>query len=192
VLLDMWGHLHPLNDHFNQILRGTSYKKRSFDEKKEHAITKFWRNLELNITKLFDFTLEDIRTDSEKTMPSDGTVHPLTNSTINYLVQLTKDDGIQPTYKSIGSQYLPENQSLKHYITAMINTLRENLDKKALRGDSIPGLASIFKLNNYYFIDKKVQSTDIAKEIGKDAKQYTALVEQEKRNYFQIWQRAKE
>lgn len=196
VLLDTYGTLKALLHRFEDIIEGSP-------EGKESSITAFWVKLTSQCKQTLIQFQTDVKADASKSMPSDGSVHELTSSTINFLRHLF-------TYRDCIMELLPISKSrtkdvLGDYIVDVLDGLKTNLEAKAKKAErktmvqaalvssstSASALANVFLVNNYYFIWKSVTShPNLTDAVGNEIIQiYANWIEEQKAVYRKSWEK---
>jgi hypothetical protein len=198
VLLDTYGALKILLKLFDEVVASA--------ESEESPITAFWVKLSSQCRQTLVQFQSDVKGDASKSMPTDGSVHELTSSTINFLRHLF-------TYRDSVLELLPPSKSrtrdpLGDYIVEVIEGLKSNLEAKAKKAErktvvqasaalvlsnssSASSLANVFLINNYYFIWKSVSSNpDLSEVLGSEFVQtYSNWVEEQKTVYRKSWEK---
>lgn len=198
VLLDTYGVLKGLLKLYSTAL--------DIPEDQESPVTTFWVKLSSQCrSTLLQFQM-DVKNDASKSMPTDGSVHELTSSTINFLRHLF-------TYRDSVLELLPPTKTrtkdlLGDYIVETIEGLKANLEAKARKAErktvvqasaalvrssatSSAALANVFLVNNFYFIWKSVSSNqNLSEAVGTEfVNSYSNWVEEQKVIYKKSWER---
>jgi hypothetical protein len=203
VLLDTYGTLKVLLPRFEEVLEDSAGMS---SENKESPITAFWVKLSSQCKQTLVQFQADVKADASKSMPSDGSVHELTSSSLNFLRHLF-------TYRDCIMQLLPHSKSrtkdiLGDYIVDVIDGLKLNLEAKAKKAErktvvqasaalvissatSASSLANVFLINNYYFIWKSITSDhNLSEAVGPEFIQsYSNWIEEQKAVYRKSWEK---
>lgn len=198
VLLDTYGVLKSLLKLYDAVVESESSE--------ESPITAFWVKLSSQCKQTLIQFQSDVKNDASKSMPTDGSVHELTSSTINFLRHLF-------TYRDSVLELLPPAKSrssdpLGDYIVDVIDGLKANLETKAKRAErktvvqasaslvvssatSSSALANVFLINNYYFVWKSFNSNqNLTNAAGNEfVTQWANWVEDQKAIYRKSWER---
>eukprot|EP01125_Pyxidicula_operculata_P006142 TRINITY_DN2138_c0_g1_i1.p1 TRINITY_DN2138_c0_g1~~TRINITY_DN2138_c0_g1_i1.p1 ORF type:complete len:728 (-),score=141.43 TRINITY_DN2138_c0_g1_i1:256-2439(-) len=184
VLLDTWGYIleHKLIDKYTKNI----LKKLN---KYENVINEFNEKLVKEVQDAFVKFENDVKDDPLKPLPSDGTVHPLTSNTITYLLHLFE-------FRSEAVALLPaydtNENKLSSYIMRVLENLIQNLENKARKDKTSQALSNIFRLNNFYFISKKVSTTSLGEVINQSSINFFEnTFEKEYDLYMDSWGKAK-
>lgn len=200
VLLDTYGVLKGLLKLYHAAL--------DIAVDQESPVTTFWVKLSSQCKTTLSQFQQDVKNDASKSMPTDGSVHELTSSTINFLRHLF-------TYRDSVLELLPPSKTrtkdlLGDYIVEVIEGLKSNLEAKAkkverktvvqasaalVRGSgttSASALANVFLINNYYFIWKSVSTNqNLSDAVGTEfVNSYSNLVEDQKVIYRKSWEKS--
>jgi hypothetical protein len=199
VLLDTYGVLKGLLKKYEAVMEST-------DNSGENPITAFWVKLSSACRQTLQQFQVDVKNDASKTMPTDGSVHELTSTTINFLRHLF-------SYRDSVLELLPPSKSrtkdpLGDYIVETIEGLKTNLEAKAKKVErknvvqastalvissatSSSTLANVFLINNYYFIWKSVSSHEnLSTAVGPDfVNSYSNWIEDQKTVYRKSWEK---
>ncbi|XP_037794907.1 exocyst complex component 7-like isoform X1 [Penaeus monodon] len=148
--------------------------------------------------------VESVKSDGERALPKDGTVHEVTSNALIFTEQLLE-------YALTLSPMLQRDQSLSAALANLPRGLDQNLLAKALLGAYIKrvlvnlGLAlvsrsesysdttlrSIFRLNNYHYILKTLQNSELLNLVAlvepQCDKMYNDQIMEQKKLYSQSW-----
>ncbi|CAB3407721.1 unnamed protein product [Caenorhabditis bovis] len=113
------------------------------------------RQLRLKCVAYINETVENLKEDTSKFVPSDGNVHPTTANTLNFLSSLTvhRVTVTQEVLAITAPSGSNTNLLLPKLFARVLSDLGNMLKKKASYYDD-PTLATIFLLNNYNYIAK--------------------------------------
>ena len=173
----------------------------------ESPILAFWVKLSSQCKQTLAQFQSDVRNDASKSMPTDGSVHELTSSTVNFLRHLF-------TYRDSVLELLPPAKSrssdpLGDYIVDVIEGLKSNLEIKAKKAErktvaqasaalvgggsttSSSALANAFLINNFYFVWKSISSNqNLTNAVGNEfVNSWSNWVEDQKAIYRKSWER---
>lgn len=152
--------------------------------------------------KSLDDFIDSIRTDPDRQMPKDGTVHELTSNVMMVLEQLYEFIDIIGSILSEDSSYqanlasFPASERKKaavgNYITRVLSILTLTLNNKS-EAYNDTYLKSIFRANNFHYILKSLQRIgllDLALLTSQDIeKHFECMILEQKRLYSQSWSR---
>lgn len=133
--------------------------------------------------------VDRLQNDSTKSVPLDGNVHQITANTISILKALLQQKQIISNILAISSHY--EKNHVPRLFAEVLSALGKNLKNKCqtFQDDS---LASIFMLNNYNYIAKRLQDPAMS-AVMKDDINLTSFYQMEISNcvekYLVSWQR---
>lgn len=199
VLLDTYGVLKGLLKLYHSAL--------DIADDQESPVTTFWVKLSSQCKSTLSQFQTDVKNDASKSMPTDGSVHELTSSTINFLRHLF-------TYRDSVLELLPPSKTrtkdlLGDYIVEVIEGLKSNLEAKAKKAErktvvqasaalvrssatSSSALANVFLINNFYFIWKSVSTNqNLSEAVGADfVNSYSNWVEEQKSIYRKSWEKS--
>ncbi|XP_063595238.1 exocyst complex component 7-like isoform X2 [Penaeus indicus] len=160
--------------------------------------------LQETCVKALEGFVESVKSDGERALPKDGTVHEVTSNALIFTEQLLE-------YASTLSPMLQRDQSLSAALANLPRGLDQNLLAKALLGAYIKrvlvnlGLAlvsrsesysdttlrSIFRLNNYHYILKTLQNSELLNLVAlvepQCDKMYNDQIMEQKKLYSQSW-----
>jgi hypothetical protein len=86
----------------------------------------------------------------------------------------------QPILTSRFSLFRPSH----HPLVAVLTGLKENLDEKARKDKKVASLANVFLLNNFHFIWRSVENSELAPELGqRSAEVYRSWADEQKEAY---------
>uniref|UniRef100_T1J1M1 Vitellogenin domain-containing protein n=1 Tax=Strigamia maritima TaxID=126957 RepID=T1J1M1_STRMM len=151
----------------------------------------------MSLKALEDF-IESIKSDLDRQMPKDGTVHQLTSNAMMFLEQLmdyaeTVGELLLKTDKMAASPTTEKKKNaMGHYILRVLTTLNLTLCNKS-ESYSDPCLKSIFRLNNLNYISKSLQRSgllEIVQMYNKDIEEhFNDQIREHKRLYSHSWSR---
>ncbi|XP_042894067.1 exocyst complex component 7-like isoform X2 [Penaeus japonicus] len=160
--------------------------------------------LQETCVKALEGFVESVKSDGERALPKDGTVHEVTSNALIFTEQLLE-------YAATLSPMLQRDQSLSAALANLPRGLDQNLLAKALLGAYIKrvlvnlGLAlvsrsesysdttlrSIFRLNNYHYILKTLQNSELLNLVAlvepQCDKMYNDQIMEQKKLYSQSW-----
>ncbi|KAG7460189.1 hypothetical protein MATL_G00219020 [Megalops atlanticus] len=199
-------HLKQTKSDFDSVLQGTAASTKN---KLPTLIT----SMETIGAKALEEFADSIKNDPDKeyNMPKDGTVHELTSNAILFLQQLLDfqetagamlaSQVLGDTYNipldpressSSASSYSSEfsRRLLSTYICKVLGNLQLNLlSKSKVYEDS--ALSAVFLLNNYNYILKSLEKSELIQLVGVTQKNaetlYRELIEQQMQNYQRSW-----
>ncbi|XP_043087114.1 exocyst complex component 7 isoform X8 [Puntigrus tetrazona] len=199
-------HLKQTKPDFDATLQGTAASTKN---KLPDLIT----SMETIGAKALEEFADSIKNDPDKeyNMPKDGTVHELTSNAILFLQQLldfqetagamlasqvlgdTYNIPLDPRESSLSaSNYSSEfsRRLLSTYIYKVLGNLQLNLSNKAKVYED-PALRAIFLHNNYNYILKSLEKSELIQLVAVTHKKveglYRELIEQEIQNYQRSW-----
>ncbi|XP_034264495.1 exocyst complex component 7 isoform X10 [Pantherophis guttatus] len=186
-------HLKQTKPEFDQVLQGTAASTKN---KLPSLIT----SMETTGAKALEHFADNIKNnpDKEYNMPKDGTVHELTSNAILFLQQLLDFQetagamlASQETSSS-ASSYSSEfsRRLLSTYICKVLGNLQLNLLSKSKVYED-PALSAIFLLNNYNYILKSLEKSELIQLVAVTQKtaerSYRELIEQQILTYQCSW-----
>ncbi|KAK9406864.1 exocyst complex component 7 [Crotalus adamanteus] len=186
-------HLKQTKPEFDQVLQGTAASTKN---KLPSLIT----SMETTGAKALEHFADNIKNnpDKEYNMPKDGTVHELTSNAILFLQQLLDFQetagamlASQETSSS-ASSYSSEfsRRLLSTYICKVLGNLQLNLLSKSKVYED-PALSAIFLLNNYNYILKSLEKSELIQLVAVTQKtaerSYRELIEQQILTYQGSW-----
>ncbi|XP_034264496.1 exocyst complex component 7 isoform X11 [Pantherophis guttatus] len=199
-------HLKQTKPEFDQVLQGTAASTKN---KLPSLIT----SMETTGAKALEHFADNIKNnpDKEYNMPKDGTVHELTSNAILFLQQLLDfqetagamlaSQVLGDTYNipldpretsSSASSYSSEfsRRLLSTYICKVLGNLQLNLLSKSKVYED-PALSAIFLLNNYNYILKSLEKSELIQLVAVTQKtaerSYRELIEQQILTYQCSW-----
>ncbi|XP_043087116.1 exocyst complex component 7 isoform X10 [Puntigrus tetrazona] len=186
-------HLKQTKPDFDATLQGTAASTKN---KLPDLIT----SMETIGAKALEEFADSIKNDPDKeyNMPKDGTVHELTSNAILFLQQLldfqeTAGAMLASQESSLSaSNYSSEfsRRLLSTYIYKVLGNLQLNLSNKAKVYED-PALRAIFLHNNYNYILKSLEKSELIQLVAVTHKKveglYRELIEQEIQNYQRSW-----
>jgi len=183
VLFDIW-------ENFNKMLPDLERVIKVRNGKRNEAMAEMVGKLKQVCQKSFNDFVEEVKADSLKVLPVDGTVHELTSNTVNYLKRLFE-------YKDTVETLLPRptnprQSSLGEFIIGVLSYLRNNLESKAKR-EKKSSLANIFLLNNYHYMLKTIRTSEIISVISganQFLEEYEKLFDEQLAIYSSSWDKA--
>ncbi|KAM6468962.1 exocyst complex component 7 isoform 6-T6 [Liasis olivaceus] len=186
-------HLKQTKPEFDQVLQGTAASTKN---KLPSLIT----SMETTGAKALEDFADNIKNnpDKEYNMPKDGTVHELTSNAILFLQQLLDFQetagamlASQETSSS-ASSYSSEfsRRLLSTYICKVLGNLQLNLLSKSKVYED-PALSAIFLLNNYNYILKSLEKSELIQLVAVTQKtaerSYREHIEQQILTYQRSW-----
>uniref|UniRef100_A0A2H6N603 Exocyst complex component 7 n=1 Tax=Micrurus carvalhoi TaxID=3147026 RepID=A0A2H6N603_9SAUR len=186
-------HLKQTKPEFDQVLQGTAASTKN---KLPSLIT----SMETTGAKALEHFADNIKNnpDKEYNMPKDGTVHELTSNAILFLQQLLDFQetagamlASQETSSS-ASSYSSEfsRRLLSTYICKVLGNLQLNLLSKSKVYED-PALSAIFLLNNYNYILKSLEKSELIQLVAVTQKtaerSYRELIQQQILTYQCSW-----
>ncbi|XP_036408275.1 exocyst complex component 7-like isoform X7 [Megalops cyprinoides] len=186
-------HLKQTKSDFDSVLQGTAASTKN---KLPTLIT----SMETIGAKALEEFADSIKNDPDKeyNMPKDGTVHELTSNAILFLQQLLDFQETAGAMlasqesSSSASSYSSEfsRRLLSTYICKVLGNLQLNLlSKSKVYEDS--ALSAVFLLNNYNYILKSLEKSELIQLVGVTQKNaealYRELIEQQMQNYQRSW-----
>lgn len=159
--------------------------------------------LQETCVKALDGFVESVKSEGERQLPKDGTVHEVTSNALIFSEQLIdyaitlrpmleRDSGLS----SAVSNLPPGSDIAKALLGAYIKRVLSNLGVALVRRSesySDPTLSSVFRLNNYNYILKTLHSSDLLILVSLIEphcdKLYNDQILEQKRLYSQSWSR---
>ncbi|XP_061611345.1 exocyst complex component 7 isoform X10 [Phyllopteryx taeniolatus] len=204
-------HLKSNKAHFDATLQGTAASTKN----KLPALITSMENIGAKALEEFADSIKN-DPDKEYNMPKDGTVHELTSNAILFLQQLLdfhETAGAMLASQVLGDTYnipLDPREStsssssytsdfnkrlLSAYICKVLGNLQLNLLSKSKVYED-PALSAIFLHNNYNYILKSLQKSDLIQLVTVTQKRaetsYRELIEQQIHAYQRSWQKVTE
>ncbi|XP_061611344.1 exocyst complex component 7 isoform X9 [Phyllopteryx taeniolatus] len=191
-------HLKSNKAHFDATLQGTAASTKN----KLPALITSMENIGAKALEEFADSIKN-DPDKEYNMPKDGTVHELTSNAILFLQQLL--DFHETAGAMLASQESTSSSSsytsdfnkrlLSAYICKVLGNLQLNLLSKSKVYED-PALSAIFLHNNYNYILKSLQKSDLIQLVTVTQKRaetsYRELIEQQIHAYQRSWQKVTE
>ncbi|XP_068161115.1 exocyst complex component 7 isoform X12 [Antennarius striatus] len=192
-------HLKMYKSEFDSTLQGTAASTKN---KLPTLIT----SMETIGAKALEEFADSIKNDPDKeyNMPKDGTVHELTSNAILFLQQLLDFHetagamlASQAEVSSSASSYTSEfnKRLLSTYICKVLGNLQLNLLSKSKVYED-PALSAIFLHNNYNYILKSLEKSELIQLVTVTQKKaeglYRELIEQQIHMYESSWQKVTE
>lgn len=119
------------------------------------------------ITSLDEFA-DYVHNDSDNKVPRDGTVHELTNNVMIFIEQSREYLDIMSNVIPVKDMQAMENSGadknrlgFAQYITRLLSSLGETIQRKAECYTNNIHLVSLFKLNNFHYILKRLRESDL-------------------------------
>ncbi|XP_061561280.1 exocyst complex component 7 isoform X10 [Phycodurus eques] len=186
-------HLKSNKAHFDATLQGTAASTKN----KLPALITSMENIGAKALEEFADSIKN-DPDKEYNMPKDGTVHELTSNAILFLQQLL--DFHETAGAMLASQESTSSSSsytsdfnkrlLSTYICKVLGNLQLNLLSKSKVYED-PALSAIFLHNNYNYILKSLQKSDLIQLVTVTQKRaetsYRELIEQQIHAYQRSW-----
>lgn len=152
--------------------------------------------------KALDDFIDSIKTDPDRQMPKDGTVHELTSNVMMVLEQLYEFVDIIGSILSEDPNYLAnvstfpatdkKKAAVGNYITRVLSILTLTLNNKS-EAYSDSYLKAVFRANNFHYILKSLQRIgllDLAVLASREIEDhFTGMILEQKRLYSQSWSR---
>jgi len=140
-----------------------------------------------------------IKNDTSKTLSVDGTVHELTSNTVNcfkrfidykkpveLILTEIKNGKLKTNDESLSSQPIL-NEGPQAYYNDIMSILITMLETKS-RGYKKDSLAKIFLINNYNYILKNIQNTQLSEMISEDiTKKFNDIIKSQINAYMDCW-----
>lgn len=167
-----------------------------FDGCQSEALAKFQGltiTFQATISKSLDEFANYVQSYSDMKVPSDGTVHELTNNVMIFIEKLHPNLDVMSSVIPIKDMQAMENSRDKNrlgfaqYITRLLDSLSETLQRRAETYTN-QHLIFLFKLNNYHYILKKLKEYSLLEivqtYIPRVEDIYQDLIENSKNGYL--------
>ncbi|CAL4062478.1 unnamed protein product, partial [Meganyctiphanes norvegica] len=159
--------------------------------------------LQETCVKALDGFVEGVKSEGERQLPKDGTVHEVTSNALIFTEQLIDyASTLRPmlerdsSLSSASANHPPGADTAKALLGAYIKRVLSNLGVALVRRSesySDPTLSSVFRLNNYNYILKTLHSSDLLIFVSLIEphcdKLYNDQILEQKRLYSQSWSR---
>eukprot|EP01130_Rhizamoeba_saxonica_P018599 TRINITY_DN936_c0_g1_i4.p1 TRINITY_DN936_c0_g1~~TRINITY_DN936_c0_g1_i4.p1 ORF type:complete len:656 (+),score=123.12 TRINITY_DN936_c0_g1_i4:114-2081(+) len=144
------------------------------------GVSKWFDTLERCISSMLSSCAREVYSNTLKPLPEFGYVHSFTSHTLLHLSHIAD-------YKRLIQDLIPDGKSLEEYMYGVVVRLQENLTEKARKSKYSDGLAGIFLLNNFYFIQQEIKNGPLIEELGNALGDIESWVEAAKYEYFACW-----
>ncbi|XP_071797550.1 exocyst complex component 7-like isoform X1 [Asterias amurensis] len=184
-------HLSQIRPEFEETLQGTTPTTRG-------KLPTLISSLETTGAKALEEFFDVVKNDPDKSnMPRDGTVHELTSNALTFLEHLL--DYVETTAAMLTGQrdHSSRNQDIEAkkkkvsiYVAKVLGALSLNLDQKA-KTYSDQYLGAIFLLNNYHYILKSLERSELMKLVIISTPDiethYADIIREQKKEYSKSW-----
>ncbi|XP_022092388.1 exocyst complex component 7-like isoform X2 [Acanthaster planci] len=186
-------HLSQIRPEFEETLQGTTPTTRS-------KLPSLIASLETTGAKALEEFFDVVKNDPDKSnMPKDGTVHELTSNALTFLEHLLdyidttaamltahRDQGYSPKTTDVDAN----KRQVSIYVAKVLGALSLNLDQKA-KTYSDQYLGAIFLLNNYHYILKSLERSELMKLVLVSTpdieSHYADVIRDQKKEYSKSW-----
>jgi len=186
--------LFPVSKHLHQHEKAFDVFLQHFTADQRVKFNELQKSTNMLCVKGMEDFVEHVKSDQDKFVPKDGTVHQLTSNALIFLEQLMD---VKDCLSLILSGGVSENAPgvVPKYFARVLSALGLNLSNKAefytTTTSADAALKAIFMLNNYNHIYKTLQKTGVMKVVCEQNREvegyYQDQIKQYKNQYLECW-----